>query len=237
MPRISIWPGLADRRRHFTRQCDIEVPIQDRAPRPFIERHRAQRQDATTQRQREQQAVKQSHEEDTRHPRYKGELTQHRPVITKRGYREYIRRGRHEVQKRNQQPKHDSQMQYYRHRALQPSTGIRLNSRQSLGGAQGGGVASLHRPERGSGCPTPLASSSGGLVKQPDIIQVAKSTVIISFTNQLPKLGGVYPHIQFSLGICMYSFRGRESKGCPAPTCSTTLKTVRAASSGSSCVI
>jgi hypothetical protein len=56
-------------------------------------------------------------------------------------------------------------------------------------GLQGGGVASLHRPVRGSRCPTPVLSSSGGLVRQPDISQATARTVIINFMNgYLPSL-------------------------------------------------
>ena len=56
-----------------------------------------------------------------------------------------------------------------------------MPSSQSRGGLQGGGVPSLHRPVRGSRCPTPVLSSSGGLVRQPDISQVTARTVIINF--------------------------------------------------------
>ena len=59
-------------------------------------------------------------------------------------------------------------------------------SAQSRGGAQGGGVASLHRPVRGSRCPTPVLSPSGGLVKQPDINQAAARKVSINFMTGYP---------------------------------------------------
>ena len=52
--------------------------------------------------------------------------------------------------------------------------------RQSLGGSQGGGVASWHRPVRGSRCPTSAESCCGGLVRQPDNNQPDARTVTIN---------------------------------------------------------
>jgi hypothetical protein len=52
---------------------------------------------------------------------------------------------------------------------------------QSLGGLQGGGVASLHRPVRASRFPAPVLSSLGALVTQLDISQAAASTRVNNF--------------------------------------------------------